>query len=337
MVRQRLAALARLLVRRLDAVPVLVVGTVRTGEQHVDEELLTELSLEPVAAVVRPAASRPRPYADLVERRLGGPVSPLFALACHRTTSGNPLLLRQLLRQSEPTPSGPTPRTPTSSSPRSDAGRHGMVLMRLRRLPEPAPDVARAAAVLGDGAALPVVAGLARLTEAETAAGLAALARSEIVKDEQPMAFVHPLVRDAVYRGAPARAGRIAARHERAAALLRTAGAADEQVAAHLLLAPAAATRRRSRRCAGRRTAADRGAPTARVTLLRRAWRSSRPGSCVRRPHRARHDRVADRRRRQRRAPAAGLRVDRGAGIARHHRRGDRPHRGVRQPAGPGH
>ena len=87
----------------------------------------------------------------------------------------------------------------------------------------PAPDVARAAAVLGDGAALPVVAALAGLSEAETAAGLAALARCEIVKDEQPMAFVHPLVRDAVYRDLPA--AERALRHERAAALLRTAGA----------------------------------------------------------------------------------------------------------------
>ena len=45
---------------------MLVVGTVRTGEQHVDEELLTELSLEPVAAVVRPAALSPEATADLV-------------------------------------------------------------------------------------------------------------------------------------------------------------------------------------------------------------------------------------------------------------------------------
>jgi tetratricopeptide (TPR) repeat protein len=145
-----------------------------------------------------------------------------------------------------------------------------MVLMRLRRLPEPAPDVARAAAVLGDGAALPVVAGLAGLAEAETAAGLAALARCEIVKDEQPMAFVHPLVRDAVYRDLPA--AERALRHERAAALLRTAGASDEQVAAHLLLAPSRsdpATVEVLRRAA--RTAADRGASDSAVTLLRRA------------------------------------------------------------------
>ena len=258
------------LVRRLDGVPMLVVGTVRTGEQHVDEELLTELSLEPVAAVVRPAALSPEATADLVERRLGGPVSPLFALASHRTTSGNPLLLRQLLRGLEADGVRPDAAHADVVVAVGSRAVSSMVLMRLRRLPGSAADVARAAAVLGDGASLPAVAALAELGEAETAAGLAALARCEVVKDEQPMAFVHPLVRDAVYRDLPA--AECALRHERAAGVLRAAGASDEQVAAHLLLAPSRgdpATVEVLRRAA--RTAADRGASDSAVTLLRRA------------------------------------------------------------------
>ncbi|WP_209305409.1 BTAD domain-containing putative transcriptional regulator, partial [Blastococcus sp. CT_GayMR20] len=162
------------LVRRLDAVPVLVVATVRTGEQHVDEELLTELSMEPVAAVVRPAALSLEATADLVARRLGGPVSPLFALACHRTTSGNPLLLRQLLRGLEADAVRPDAAHADMVVAVGSRAVSSMVLMRLRRLPAPAPVVARAAAVLGDGASLPAVAALAGLSEAETAAGLAA-------------------------------------------------------------------------------------------------------------------------------------------------------------------
>ncbi|SOE02191.1 BTAD domain-containing putative transcriptional regulator [Blastococcus haudaquaticus] len=258
------------LVRRLDAVPVLVVGTVRTGEQHPDEQLLTELSLEPAAVVVRPAPLSPGAIADLVERRLGGPVSPLFALACSRTTSGNPLLLRQLLRGLEADAVRPDAAHADVVVAVGSRAVSSMVLMRLRRLPGPAADVARAAAVLGDGASLPAVAALAGLTEAETAAGLAALARCEIVRDEQPMAFVHALVRDAVYRDLPS--AERALRHERAAALLRDAGANDEQVAAHLLLAPARgdpATVEVLRRAA--RTAAERGASDSGVTLLRRA------------------------------------------------------------------
>ncbi len=145
-----------------------------------------------------------------------------------------------------------------------------MVLMRLRRLAGSVPAVARAAAVLGDGAALPAVAALAGLPEEDTATALATLARAEIVRDEQPLAFVHPLVREAVYRDLPA--AERALRHERAAQVLRSSGATDEQVAAHLLRAPlrgdeeTVAVLRRAAR-----TAADRGASDSAVTLLRRA------------------------------------------------------------------
>ncbi|HLM05251.1 MAG TPA: BTAD domain-containing putative transcriptional regulator [Blastococcus sp.] len=260
------------LARRLDAVPVLVVGTVRSGEQHPDEELLTELSLEPAAVVVRPDTLSPEATEDLVERRLGGPVSPLFALACHRTTSGNPLLLRQLLRALEADRVRPDAAHADMVVAVGSRAVSSIVLMRLRRLGGSAPDVARAAAVLGDGASLPTVAALAGLSEADTAAGLAALARCEIVTDEQPVAFVHPLVRDAVYRDLPA--AERALRHERAAQLLRAAGASDEQVAGHLLLAPDRGdpdTVEVLRRAA--RTAADRGASDSAVTLLRRALR----------------------------------------------------------------
>jgi len=83
----------------------------------------------------------------------------------------------------------------------------------------PATALARAAAVLGDGASLPAVAALAERSETDTAAALAALARAEIVKDEWPLAFAHPLVRDAVYRELPA--PERALLHERAAAVLR--------------------------------------------------------------------------------------------------------------------
>jgi DNA-binding SARP family transcriptional activator len=265
------------LVRRLDAVPVLVVGTVRTGEPHADEELLTELALEPTAVVVRPEALSGEATRDLVERRLGPPVSPLFALACHRTTSGNPLLLRQLLRAMEAEGFRPDAAHADMVVAVGSRAVSSMVLMRLRRLGGSAPPVARAAAVLGDGTALPTIASLARLPEDETAVALARLTRAEIVKDEQPLAFVHPLVREAVYRDLPA--AERALLHERAARLLRDAGASDEQVAAHLLLAPVRAdtdTVEVLRRAA--RTAGERGASDSAVTHLRRALAECPPG-----------------------------------------------------------
>lgn len=258
------------LVRRLEALPVLVVGTFRTGEPHDDEELLAELELDPVTTVLAPEPLSPEATAGIVAVRLGEPVSPLFTHACHRTTAGNPLLLRQLLRALESDGVRPDAAHADSVVAVGSRAVSSMVLVRLRRLGERITSVARAAAVLGDGAPLPAVAALAELTERDTAAALAALARAEVVKDEQPLGFVHPLVREAVYRDLPAAERELG--HERAAAVLRSAGASDEQIAAHLLLAPPRgddATVAALRSAA--RTAADRGASDSAITYLRRA------------------------------------------------------------------
>jgi hypothetical protein len=86
--------------RRLDGLPLLVLATLRTGERHEDDDLLAEVLLDPSTAVVRPGPLTREGTAELVRRRLGEP-APLFLTACHTTTAGNPLLLRQLLRALE--------------------------------------------------------------------------------------------------------------------------------------------------------------------------------------------------------------------------------------------
>ena len=110
------------------------------------------------------------------------------------------------------------------------------VLLRLARLPGEAAAVARAVAVLGEGADLPAVAGVAGLDEAQVAATMAALARAEILRPEPPPGFVHPLVRDAVYQGLPL--GERELLHARAAGVLRDAGASLDQVAGQLMHTP---------------------------------------------------------------------------------------------------
>jgi DNA-binding SARP family transcriptional activator len=258
------------LARRLDGVPILLAATVRTGEEREDAGLLAELEMEPTAVVVSPRPLSPEATALMVARRLGEPVSPLFAQACHRTTSGNPLLLRQLLRGLEADRVRPDASHADRVVAVGSRAVSNMVTMRLRRLTPAIVPVARAAAVLGDGASLPAVAALAQRSEAEAAAALALLARIEIVKDESPLAFVHPLVREAVYRDLPA--AERALLHERAARVIHGDGAAAEQVAAHLLLAPHRGddgTVALLRRAAA--TAAERGASDTAVTLLRRA------------------------------------------------------------------
>ncbi|WP_432992641.1 BTAD domain-containing putative transcriptional regulator [Dactylosporangium sp. CA-233914] len=256
------------LVRRLEGLPVLVVATLRTGEAYDDEALVAELQLDPATVTVQPGPLTRAGVADLVRDGLGDGAEAAFVDACHRTTSGNPLLLRQLLRALEAggvRPTGVHAGTVTAIGSRAVSS---MVLFRLRQMPADSTAVARAIAVLGDGAGLPTVAALAGVAEPAAALAVAALARAEVIRHEYPIGFVHPLVRDAVYQDLPP--GERQLQHERAARAL--AGAAPEQIAAHLLQIPErgeAWVVEVLRAAAG--TAMRRGAPDGAATYLRRA------------------------------------------------------------------
>ncbi|NHC45689.1 BTAD domain-containing putative transcriptional regulator [Motilibacter aurantiacus] len=264
------------LARRLEGLPLLLVGTLRTGERHAEHALLGELTGDAAATAVRPRALTASGTRDLVRQRLSPDADDAFCAVCHQTTSGNPLLLRQLLGALEA--DGVRPDAAHADVVRAIGSRavSSMVLLRLARQPGAALAVARALAVLGDGAALPAVAALAGLPEAETAAAAAALARTEILRAEPPLGFVHPLVRDAVYGDLPP--GERELHHERAARALEAVGASDEQVAAHLLHVPGRADpwalEVLLRAGAG---AGSRGAPDAASTYLRRALQEPPP------------------------------------------------------------
>jgi DNA-binding SARP family transcriptional activator/DNA-binding CsgD family transcriptional regulator len=270
------------LLRRLEGLPVLLVATLRTGEPHDVEGLLAELIDDLATVPVRPRPLDVEAVGALVRHRLGEPADDTFVAACHRTTSGNPLLLRQLLRalQSDRVkPDASHADTVTAIGSRAVSS---MILMRLAKLPRDCTPVARAIAVLGDAAELPAVAALAELSESEVAPAVALLARAEVLRDEYPLGFVHPLVRDAVYRDLPPGVREMA--HQRAAIELEAAQAAREQVAAHLLLVPRRGdpwTVEVLRAAAA--TAAKRGGQEGAVSYLTRAL--AEPPSPDVRPH----------------------------------------------------
>lgn len=256
--------------KRLSGARTVIAGTLRTGEQHPDERLLAEITGDPHTVQVRPRRLSAQASAELVRSRLGQDAAASFVDACHRATDGNPLLLLQVLRALETervTPDASHAETVIAIGSRAIGS---LVALRLKRLPDPATDVAKAVSVLGDRAELPVVAELVGVPEADVVGAVAALARAELLSDHYPLGFVHPLVAEAVYQSLAA--GEQAALHERAAQLLQEAGHPAEQVAAHLLQAP-----RRGRpetvdllvRAADQAQA--RGSGEAAVTFLRRA------------------------------------------------------------------
>ena len=189
------------LVRRLEGLPVLVVLAMRTGEQQQADDL-AELVADETVAVVRPAPLTEQGTAALVTDRLGRGAD-AFVATCHRMTSGNPLLLRQLLRALAD--QGVPPDAAHVDTVRAVGSRAitSLVTLRLRRMPTAATTVARAVAMLGPMADLRSVADLSQHSEEEVASALDLLARSEILRDGHPLDFVNPLVRDAIHADVP--------------------------------------------------------------------------------------------------------------------------------------
>lgn len=224
------------LVRRLEGQPVLVTAGVRTGDAPTDAALLAEIANDPATAHVRPGPLSEEAVGELVAKRLGAEPDDAFRIACHRTTGGNPLLVRQLLNALETDHVKPDAAHADVVRAIGSRAVSSSVLLRLARLPGEAASVARAVAVLGESADLPSVAGLSGLDEAQVAGAMAALARAEILRPEPPPGFVHPLVRDAVYTGLPL--GERELLHFRAAGVLRERGAGLDQVAGQLMLTP---------------------------------------------------------------------------------------------------
>ncbi len=223
------------LARRLDGLPILVVGSLRLSEPGADQSLLAELTNDPGAQVLAPGLLSAVAAAELLRQRLGEGVEPAFAAACHAATQGNPLLLGELLKAllaEGVTPDGAHVGVVAELGPRA-ASR--VVLRRLARLSADAVGVARSLAVLGDGADPAVVGALAGLDGDAVAVAARELVRAEIVSPEPPLGFVHPLVQAAIYRDlAP---GERELSHERAARLLREVDAPVEHVAAHVVVA----------------------------------------------------------------------------------------------------
>jgi DNA-binding CsgD family transcriptional regulator len=256
--------------RRLEGLPVLLGVTLRTTEPGADPALLSEIANDLATSAVRPGPLTDDAVGSLVHAALGGEAADTFCAAVHTATGGNPLLVRQLLRALEA--EGVQPDAASAGVVREigPAAVARTVLVRLARLPREALAVARAVAVLGEGASLAAVAALADVDEDAVAQAAGTLARAEILRPEPPLGFVHALVRDAVYREMPHSERGLW--HARAVAALRELGAPANQIAAQLLSVPPRGEPDVAALLhdAGR-AAFARGAPDSAIGLLERA------------------------------------------------------------------
>ncbi len=224
------------LARRLEDQPVLLAATLRTGEPGTASALVAEIAHAPEAVAVRPDPLSHDAVRALAAARLGAEPDEAFARACLEATGGNPLLLGQLLdalRAEHVRPDAAQVDLVRRVGPRAVAR---SVLLRLARLPEAARATAGAVAVLGEAADVGALAAMTGLDEAAAAEAVRALARSDLLVDELPLRFVHPLVRAAIYQDLGP--GRRELEHARAAEILQGRGAPADEVAGHLLLMP---------------------------------------------------------------------------------------------------
>ncbi len=214
--------------RRLDGVPALVAITTRPAEPGSDPARLRELAQDPATTVIDLAPLSRAAVVEIIRPYVGDDAGERFGAACHEATGGNPFLLGELLR--EIAPGGMSADRIGALGPERVAE---AVEARIERAGDQAPELARAVAVLGDGTELRRAAQLAGIDASEAAPIADALATADILEQERPLRFLHPIVRNAVY-------GRMLAAernrwHARAAALLADAGEPAEAIALHVL------------------------------------------------------------------------------------------------------
>ena len=212
----------------------------------------------------------------MARERLGAEAAEDFCRACHRATGGNPLFLRELLSALDAAGVEPSAGAASEVQAVGPAAVSRFVLHRLATLGPGASELARAVAVLGDDSELELASRVSGLSEDAVRTAADDLVRADIFEAGARLAFVHPIVRAALYEDlAP---GERQARHAAAADAMAADGASPERVTAHLLLIPANGDGKRVellRQAA--RIAARRGAPGAAAARLRRALAES-PG-----------------------------------------------------------
>lgn len=248
---------AAFLARRLDGPDIAMLIGIRTGEPGAPEGLLDELRAgrvlhpSPLSETATSAVIRARdPHADAVACR-----------ACHAATDGNPLLLTEVTRGMG---SGEDPLAAAA------VGLAAGVRRRIERSDPAGLVVAKAAAVLGGGATLARIAGLAGIDPVAAGRAVTTLCSAGVLRAPEPYAFTHPLVQAAVLEAID-EGERIVLRRA-AVGVLEAEGASAEQIAAQLLATPGTGDPGvvdRLRDAA--RAALARGAAQSAVPLLRRA------------------------------------------------------------------
>jgi DNA-binding CsgD family transcriptional regulator len=254
---------------RLEGPTIALVAALRPDEPASRSQPL--LAVRTAATTVRPSLLSCQAVSAIVRNTLGSGADDNVGALAHRATGGNPFYLREFLRALE--------RAGDSSGLRALedfvrlGGVDGVALQmhaRLQSLNPAALRLAQALAIQGDGCELRHAAAVADLAMDQATYLATELVRLEVLGEDRPPRFIHPIVRHAVAQtlsGAEQDAA-----HRAAARVLHAERAPPGQVAAHLVPLRSAGDAwvvERLREAA--RAAIDNGAPAAAADLLERA------------------------------------------------------------------
>lgn len=218
------------LLPRVDELPVALVLAVRPLELDPGSPLGVGLASARDVVAIRPGELTGPAASSLLRSLLPGAAQE-FCVAAHRSSNGNPLLLRALAGAVQERGLEPTSDTARRLDEIGSVGLARILLPRLHALGDPTVRLARAVAVLGDGRSLVDAAEVAELDRETAAASYDALVAAEVLRRDGP-AFTHPLARAVVTDDLPP--GTMSRLHLRAARVLRAHGADAEAVARHL-------------------------------------------------------------------------------------------------------
>lgn len=255
---------------RLAGPQVSVILSVRSDEPRSQTKPLVAVRAA-ATAIIRPTLLSERGVAAIARRTLGNAATDDICTAVHNATGGNPFYVFELLRA--------LPHTDELNGARviedviNRGGIDGIALRlaaRLRNLDPASLRLAQAITILGERCELRHAAAISQIEIAKASHHAAELVRLEVLAQDRPPRFVHPIVEHAVARTL-SRPEQEAA-HRTAARILYAEHSSPGRIAAHLLALPAAGDVwivKRLREAA--RAALENGAPAAAAELLERA------------------------------------------------------------------
>ena len=261
---------------RLEGLALSLVLATRPTEDEATAASIRELRAD--AILVRPQLLSRAAASTVVREALGAAAGDELCAAIWRESGGNPFYLQELLR-SDARPEIPDADVDAATLlVHAGKGVSEHVAARVRALDPHALRLAQALAVLGDGCELRHAAAMAEVTLPEAGRLAAGLVRVEVLANDDPIRFLHPIVRQAVE--ASLGNDQRDADHGAAARALHADRAPAGMVAAHILRTRSAGDPwvvLRLREAAT--NSVESGDPQTAVELLRRAIAEPPPAS----------------------------------------------------------